>query len=160
MQDIFLPHLLVTLLSAAISMVLAYYIYRKSTTSASLWAFIASFLPDWPVFMLVPFGTIVSANLLFFTHTIGIFIQPIMLIILDIFLIEAQILKFIVPVIKFLHLGSQNRAIRLAEKSDYWLEKLEKYDIVPRPIRLQKVYAIGVLAGVVHLVVNWVAGFL
>ncbi|MBL7206234.1 MAG: hypothetical protein ISS36_01405 [Candidatus Aenigmarchaeota archaeon] len=138
--------------------IIAYAIYRKA--SVSLWAYLAGFLLDLPIFILIPFKVSNLDNLLLFSHTAGIFIWPVILVILDIFLIEAQLLKYIVALLKLIHLGISNKSVKRLEKIDGLLERLEEYHIIPAPIRLSRVYIVGVMAGVVHLVINLAIGVL
>jgi len=144
-------HTLVSILGGLITVALVYLIYRKR--SVSLWGWIASFFPDMPVFWLATLGATNLGTVLLFSHTLGIFVFPIFLVIIDILLIEIAWLKYIswLPYPKYM---------RTVDKIERIIEKLEKYNAIPRPIRVKRVYVVGVIAGIVHLALNILIGAL
>ena len=144
-------HTIVSMVGGLITVVIAYLIYRKP--SVSVWGWIASFFPDMPIFWLAVLGATGLGNVMLLTHTVGIFIFPIFLVIIDILLIEIAWLRYVswLPYPRFM---------RTVGKFESFIEKLEKYNAIPRPVRVQRVYIMGVLAGAVHLVINLFIGSL
>ncbi len=134
-----------SILGGIITVAVTYLVYRKS--SVSVWAWIASFFPDMPVFWLATLGATNLGGVLLVSHTMGIFLFPLLLVIVDILLLEIVWIRYIswLPYPKYM------RTIR---RIDAFMEKLESYHAIPRPIRVKRVYAVGVLAGVIHLVIN------
>lgn len=146
-----LIHALISALGGVITIVVLYLLYRKP--SVCFWGWIASFLSDIPVFWLSTLGATSLGTVMFITHTAGIFLFPIALVILDIFLIE-------ITWIKYFSWLPYPRYVRILGKIDRFAETLEKYKAIPKPIRVTRVYFVGVLAGIIHLVVNMIVGFL
>lgn len=145
-----LPYLTISFIAGIISAIIVYFAFNDR--AAPLWAFIAAFLPNLPVFILIPFGVSNLGSFLVFSHTIGIAIWPILLVILDIFLVEARILKYVLIFLKFLHIGA-TKTVEKAEKFDRLIERLENYHIIPMPTRLGRVYLVGIIAGIVNLAI-------
>ncbi len=139
----FLLQTLALYLIAAAAFAVTYILHRRF--SLALWAYIAAFLPDW--FMAL---TLLGAENLettsLFSHTIGIFLYPIALLILDIFLIEASFLRYLKPLREVLPAG-----LKKAVKAEEVLERFQRYHTIPTAERLGKVYAVGLLGGIVHL---------
>jgi hypothetical protein len=84
-----------------------------------------------------------------FSHTIGIFIFPLALVLIDILLIELRMVKRIRPISFLLPKGFKS-----AIKAEMIVEKFQLYGLIPQPIRIRRVYTAGVIAGVVHLLIN------
>jgi len=127
---------------AIISAVAVYAVHRRF--SLSLWAYLAAFFPEWPVFLEL-FGAENLSTVTLLSHTVGIVIYPIALIVLDVFLIEASLLRYLKPFRDFLPKG-----IRKVLKAEEVLERFQRYHSIPTPDRLTSVYAVGVFAGIVH----------
>jgi len=146
-----LIHMLASIITAAITSIISYVIFRKRAVAS--WGWFASFFPDMPVFWLVPLGVTGLGNVLILSHTAGIFVFPLLLMIIDILLIELAWLRCIcwLPYPRFM---------RKVKKIDYWADTLEKYNAIPRPIRVTRVYIVGVMAGLIHLGFNLLIGFL
>ena len=146
-----LLHTAMSMLSGIVTVVLCLVIFRKK--SLGVWGWIASFFPDMPLFTLAFFGATNLGNVLLFSHTAGVLIFPIFLVLIDVLLIEIGWLKYIswMPYPKYM------KNVRRVESI---VEKLEKYNAIPRPARVKRVYLVGILAGVVHLTINLLAGAL
>lgn len=128
-----------------VSYALGYLIYRK--ISVATWAYISAFLPSAPVFVLSLLG---ASNLILFSwlsHTLGILIYPAVMVIIDILLIEISLLRLVKP-FGFILPASFKAAIKV----EGIISTLEKYYAIPRPIRVQRVYIVGVMAGLVNLI--------
>ncbi|MBU0898626.1 MAG: hypothetical protein ABIH55_03150 [Nanoarchaeota archaeon] len=140
-----LIHTAVSIAGGAITAILAYVIYRSK--AESLWGWIASFFFDLPVLWLVPLGVTNIGNLMIVTHTAGILVFPIFLVMIDIILINLAILKHFswLPFPKsFSNINKINKIV----------ETLKKYNTIPIPVRVERVYVIGALAGIIHLAIN------
>jgi hypothetical protein len=146
-----LEHTLASMIAGFIIGLIAYLIYKKA--SISIWGYMSGFLSDLPVFLLSPFGVTNLQNLLFLSHTVGIFVSPIILIILDIVLIGMNFLRRLKPFYLILP-NSLKAAIRIENV----VEKLQKYNAIPKPVRVKRIYFIGVVGGIVHLLVNLLLG--
>ena len=121
--------------------------------SLALWAYIAAFLPDWPLFLQLA-GVQSLDTLFFLSHTAGIFVHPLLLIVLDIFLIEASLLQYLKPVRNVLP-----KWLKKVLKAEEVLERFQRYHTIPLPERLGRVYMAGLLGGIVHLAVYLAFGF-
>lgn len=128
-----------------VSYALGYLIYRK--VSVAFWAYISVFLPSIPVFVLSVLGASNLVLVSWLSHTIGILIYPVIMAIIDILLIEISLLRFVKP-FRFLLPGAFRTAIKIEET----IETLEEYHAIPRPIRVQRVYIVGIIAGLVNLI--------
>ncbi len=142
-------HTSVSILGGIITVLIVYFLYRKK--GPVVWAWLASFLPDIPVFWLVPLGVTNIGIVLLITHTIGIFIFAALLALLDILLIELSWTRYFPPFPK---------VMKIIKKIGSWTETLERYHAVPRPIRVKRVFLVGLLAGAVHLAINLLIGVL
>lgn len=142
-------HLTFTIISGIVTIVLALAIYRKRAVAA--WGWIASFGPDLPVFLLAPLGATNLTTVLLVTHTLGLFLFPLILVIADILLLELWLLRKI-------SFSPYPKAMRTVKRVDRFMHSLEKYNAIPRPVRIKRVYLIGLVAGGVHVVVNLLAG--
>ncbi len=120
-----------------------------------LWAFLAGVALDWPRIFLTPLGTTNIDSLLWITHTIGIFIFPILLVIADILLIEIGLIKHLRPFHNFLP-----KQLKTAIKVERFIERMQKYNMLPTPEKIQLVYLTGVMAGLIHLLINFLIGSL
>ncbi len=119
-----------------------------------LWGFIGSLLVDSP-YILALFGVTNLYGLLLFSHTVGIFLFPIILAFFDVLLIELSLLKYLKPIKWILPKYLKNAVIFEA-----YVERLQKYHTVPRPVRVHTVYIIGVVSGVTNLVVSLALGMI
>ena len=139
--------ILIGLLASSISIV----VFRKKYIG--VWAFFGGVAPDWPRIFLTPLGSTNLDTLLWATHTAGIFIFPVLLVLIDIPLMEIEFAKYIKPFNSLLP-DTMKKVIR-TEKT---IEKLQKYKILPKPTRVGLVYLAAVFAGLVHLVANFFMG--
>lgn len=142
-------HIMVSIAGGILSIILMYLIYQKF--DAGIWGFIASFFPDMPVFFLVPLGVTNIETTLIVSHTVGMFVFPIFLVIIDLLIIEIMWARYILWM-------PYPKSLRLLEKINSIVLHLERYNAIPRPIRLPRVYVVGVLAGGIHLVLNIMIG--
>ena len=104
---------------------------------------------DLPWILLSPFGVTHLENLLLFTHTVGIVLLPLGLVIIDIFLIELNLLKYLEPFNRIVY----PKSLRIAIKIEKVVERLQKYNAIPRAIRVRRVYLVGVFSGSLQFVV-------
>lgn len=132
----------------------SYAMYRKK--SVAFWAFIAALLPDVPSLVLPSFGVTNLDNLLLFTHTVGIFVLPLILVIADIVLIEFSLLRYLAPFNRILY----PKSLRLAIRLEKIIERLQHYYALPRPVRIQRLYLVGLLAGTLQLLTYLLFGIL
>jgi len=144
-------HTAVSIAGGLITVIIAYLLYRKK--AVSLWGWIASFYSDLPVFLLVPLGATTLGTTLLLTHTLGILLFPLLLVLADIFLIG-------IGWVRKLSWLPYPKTMRMVKKFDDIMDILEQYNAIPRPIRVKRVYVVGVLAGVIHLLLNLVIGVL
>jgi len=144
-----LEHVLYSLITGIIMVFLGYMIYRRP--SICFWAWIAGFMPDLPVLIQTPLGVPVW-NLfwvLVLSHTIGIIVFPLILLIIDVLLIEIGLIRYLRPFYLMLP-GSFRTAVRF----ESGIERLQRYSLIPMPERLKSVFVVGMLAGIVHLIIN------
>ena len=146
----FLIELTVVLFSAVFSYIAAYLIYKRF--AVAVWAYIAAFIPRLPVTIVVLTGGTNLTTFAWLSHTAGILVYPIFLVIADILLIEVALIRIIRP-ISFILPSS----IQAAIKAESFVSLLQDYHAVPRPVRVQWVYGAGVIAGMINLV--FVVGF-
>jgi len=118
-----------------------------------VWAFFAGLAPDWPHIFLTPLGLTNLDKLLWITHTIGIFIFPILLVIADILLIEIGLVRYLKPLHNILP-----KSVKSVIKIQSAVSRLQKYRILPSPTKIQLVYLAGVLSGLIHLLINFLIG--
>ncbi|MBI4020554.1 MAG: hypothetical protein HY367_04430 [Candidatus Aenigmarchaeota archaeon] len=144
-------NVIITPFIGLISASIIYLIYRNGGPAA--WAFIAAMLIDSPK-ILILFGVENIDTLLFYSHTTGIFLFPILLVAIDILLIELSLVKFLKP---FKNFSKTLRELLMLEDA---IERLQKYHAIPRPIRVARLYLVAVITGVVHLVLNFIIGSL
>ncbi|MBI4181558.1 MAG: hypothetical protein HY520_01150 [Candidatus Aenigmarchaeota archaeon] len=144
-------HTSVSLLGAVVTIAIVYALYRSRGVMA--WGWIASFLPDAPVFALQPLGASSLDGVMLVSHTLGILLYPVLLSLADILLIEAGWLKYLtwLPYPKYLHAYA---------RIDRWVQRLEKYHALPHPARLKRVFMAALIAAVVHLGLNLAVGVL
>lgn len=140
-----LIHTAVSMIGGAVTAILAYVIYRGK--AESLWGWMASFFFDLPFLWLVPLGVTNIGNLMILTHTAGILIFPVFIVMIDIILINLAILKY------FTWLPFP-KSLKNIKKINDIVERLNKYNAIPTPIRIERVYLVGILAGIVHLAIN------
>lgn len=145
----FLISILIGLVSGAVVILVFRRVY------IGFWAFIAGIAPDWPRIFLTPLGLTNMENLLLVTHTAGLFIFPLLLVLIDIPLMEIGFFKFLKPFNNYL---PEN--IKSILKTETLVERLQKYKILPRPARIKFVYLAGMFAGLVHILINFLTGTL
>ena len=146
-----LDHVLISLLGAVVASLLVFILFRKKALIG--WTVLASFLPDLPVFWLTPLGVKNLGNLLLVTHTVGIVLYPLIMVLADILLIELAWMKYL----SFL---PYPRWLKTAGKLSRLAGKAQKYNAIPRPARIRLVYSSGVIAGAIHLGINlWMGAF-
>lgn len=148
-----LYHTAASVLTGLLTAILAYVLYRK--VAVSLWGYISGFLADLPFFLLAPLGVTNLYNLLLLSHTTGIFLLPLLTVLLDLVLMGLGYLKPLRPFRPFLP-----KSLKLALKAEKIVGRLQQYRAVPQPVRVARVYAIGVAAGMIHLGVNLFFGVL
>ena len=149
----YIASLLITFLIGLLCGIVSYIVFRKY--HLGVWAFLAGIAPDWPRIFLEPLEVKGLENLLLITHTLGIFLFPIILIIVDITLIELGMVTIIKPFTSYLP-----EKIKSLVKVEDIIEKLRKYGVFPFPTRVGFVYLIGIFGGAVHLGINLLLGTL
>ena len=140
---------LVTILIGIMSASFAYFLYRKH--SVILWGYVAGILPDFPHWLGF-LGVMNTGTLLIITHVFGVFIFTIFLIIVDILLVELSLLKYLSPLAPLL---KPMKPLFIAQRV---AEKLERYNAIPRPERLEIVYVVSVVSIIIHISVNLILG--
>ena len=139
---------IITLISAMLvgifAGVISHILFKRDRLT--VWAFIAGIAPEWPNIFLAPLGVTGLENLLFLTHTAGIFLFPVILVIIDITLIELGMTSILKPFNSYLP-----DKLKSLIKLEYWVEKFEKKGILPTPARISSVYLIGVFAGTLNI---------
>ena len=138
-------HTAVSMLGRVITVLIAYAIYRDK--AEPLWGWFASFFQDLPALWLIPLGVTNIGNLMIVTHTIGILVFPVFLVMVDIILINLMLLKYFswFPFPK---------SLKNIKKINRIVEILKKYNAIPTPARVERVYMVGIVAGIVHLAIN------
>lgn len=139
----------VSIVIGLISASFAYFLYRRH--SVMLWGYTAGVLPDFP-HALNFIGVTNTYNLLVITHVFGVFIFTAFLVVLDILLIELSLLRYFSPLKPLL---KPLKPLFIAEDI---AEKLQKYNAIPRPERLERVYVVAVVAIIIHLSINLMLG--
>jgi len=142
--------IMAVLFSAIFSYIACYLIYKRF--SVAVWGLVAAFLPRIPVAIV---GLTGGTNLLMFawlSHTVGVLLYSLFLVIADILLLEIALIKIVRPISFILPKGLQT-----AIKAESMLSRLQDYHAVPRPVRLQWVFGAGIFAGMINLV--FVIGF-
>lgn len=142
--------ILAVMFSAIFSLIVTYAVYRQFVIA--VWGYIAAFIPRIPVTLVALTG---GTNLLGFawlSHTAGILIYPVFLTIADILLLEIALIRIVRPISFALP-----KSVQTAIKMEAFLDRLQDYHAVPRPVRIQAVYGAGVIAGVINLI--FVVGF-
>lgn len=144
-------HLLYSLITGIIMIFLGFMIYKRPSICA--WGFIAGFIPDLPVLIQTPLGVPVFSLfwVLVLSHTLGIIIFPLILLIIDVVLIEIGLIRYLKPLYLILP-----DSFKTAIKVESAIERLQGYSLMPMPERLKSVFVVGVLAGIVHLIINLV----
>ncbi len=138
---------------AVLSFFVTFVFYRR--TSIAVWGYIGAFLPDLPTLVLAPLGATGLYTVQLLSHTIGVIFWPVILLIIDVFLIEFSLLRIARPFGSLLP-GS----FRMAIKIEKLVERFQDYYAIPRPERLKAVYMSGVTAGIINLFVGLVIGSL
>ena len=136
---------LILIAMAVVSFGLGYLVYRK--VSVAFWAYVSVFLPSAPAFVLSLFGAKNLELVSWLSHTAGVVVFPAMMVVLDVLLIETSLLRFLRP-----FSGLLPRNIRIMIRIEEALRTLEKHYLMPRPERVQRVYAVGVIAGLVNMI--------
>lgn len=142
-----------TLIIGLFAGVITYIFFRKQ--HLTFWAFLAGIAPDWPRIFLSPLGVTNLENLLFLTHTVGILLFPLALVIVDITLIELGMTSLLRPFNSYL--PKKIQSLVNLEKS---VASLEKKGFIPMPTKIRLVYLIGVLAGGLKLVLDFAISYL
>ena len=143
----------ITVLAGLISAAIGILIYRR--IHIGFWGFLGGIAADWPKYLLATLGATNLHNVLLVTHTAGIVLFPIILVILDILLLEVSLLRYLKP-FYFILPKQLKAAVRFEKK----IEGLQKYNAIPRPIRIGAVYSVGVIGGIIHLAINLAIGAL
>jgi hypothetical protein len=139
----------ITVFIGIITGLFAYIIYRRH--SVILWGFLAGILPDLPSGLNF-LGLTDSYNLLIVTHIFGVFLITVFLVLVDMFLIELKLLRFLYPIRGIL---APMKPLFIAYKA---AEKLEAYNAIPSPERLQRVYVVSLVSIIIHLSINLILG--
>ncbi len=151
MVGVSLLDLQVTLLAGFITAAVGVLLYRR--IRMSFWGFLGGIAADWPKYFLGLLGATNIHNVLLFTHTAGIFLFPVILVILDILFLEIAMIKYLRPFYILLPNG-----LRSAIKFEEIINRLQHYSTLPRPIRIGRAYLIGVIGGVINLVISFALG--
>ena len=141
----------ISLLIGIITGLVAFAVFRRY--HIGFWAFLAGVAPDWPTIFLTSLGLTNLDKLLWLTHTLGVFIFPIILVIADILLMEIGLVRYLKPFHSFLP-----KSIKSAIKIQSVVARLQKYRVLPTPEKVQLVYLTGILAGLIHLLINFLIG--
>jgi hypothetical protein len=141
----------VVLAAAIATYVISYVIYRK--TSVAFWGYVFVWFNELPMFIL--FITSGKELTLFdiFTHTLAMPILAVILVIADILLIELALIGVLRP-IKFLLPKSIASSFKIFDI----VKTLQKYHAIPKPERVQSVFFVSLLGGLISLVALIVAG--
>lgn len=144
-----LEHVVYSVITGIIMVFLGYMIYRRP--SICFWGWIAAFMPDLPVLIQTPLGVPVWSLswVLVLSHTVGIIVFPIVLLIIDVLLIEIGLIRYLKPFYLMLP-----NPLRTAVRVENFIERLQGYSFIPMPERLKSVFVVGLLAGIVHLIIN------
>lgn len=142
-------HFVLPVIIALAAAATVYLRYRKA--SVAVWGFVGSLFVDAPMILLAPLGATSLFNVSLITHSLGIIIFPIILVIIDILLIEFRLLKYLKPVY-----GLLPSTLKTAVRIEMQVEKLQNYHAIPGPERIQSVFVAGVLAGAVNLIISGV----
>jgi hypothetical protein len=137
---------------AFVSAFITYLLFRKH--SVFLWGFLAALMPDLPVFILALLGATNLHSISTINRTVGLFIWPALLIILDILLIELNLFGYFKPLFLILP-----KSVKTALRFEIIVEKLQNYNAIPRPIRLKRVYVVGFISILIYLVIIYILIF-
>lgn len=148
----YLENFLITLFISIAAALIVYIIKRRKTPA--IWAYIASWMLDFSQTILAPLGAKNLFYISLLSHTAGIFIFPIILVILDILLIELRLLRYLNP---FKRLLPQNFKILI--KIEHIVYRFQKYHTIPTPTRVKTVYLVSVFAGIFHLLINIILSY-
>lgn len=138
---------------ALVSFLVSLVYYRK--TGIAFWGYIGALLPDVPKIILVILGATNLQLVNLASHTIGLLLWPVILVIADVFLIELAFLKVAKPFRRLLP-GNLKAALRIERIA----ETLQGYHAIPRPERVKAVYFAGLAGGIINLFIMAVAGAL
>lgn len=148
--EILLIETMVVLFSALFSFVLCFVIYKRF--SVAVWGYVAAYIPRIPVVIVAATG---GTNLLLFAwlnHTLGILVYPVILAIIDVLLLEIAFIRVVKPIAFMLP-----KDLQTVIKIESFLNRLQEYHAIPKPVRVKWVYEAGVIAGIVNLI--FLAGF-
>lgn len=143
----------VIMFSAIFSFIITYFIYKRF--AVAVWGYIGAFLPRIPVTLVALAG---GTNLLVFawvSHVLGILLYPMLLAVADILLLEIALIRVARPVAFMLPKGLQT-----AIKIESFIDRMQDYHAVPRPVRVQWVYGAGAIAGMVNMIFAVVFGLI
>jgi hypothetical protein len=146
-----LERFLLVLLAGVITCAVTYLIYRRS--SAIFWGYIAVWPLEAPTFAAVISGAQNIQHFDLFMHAFGIPVIAALLVIADILLIELSLVGFLKPVASLLP-----KEARKALSLDAAVKKLQRYHVMPRTDKVERVFAAACVAGIVELVVLFAAG--
>jgi len=143
----------ITLFAGIIAAFIGALIYRR--IHLAFWGFLAGIASDWPTYILGPLGATNLHGVLWVSHIGGIVLFPIILVVLDILLMEISLIKYLKPFYVILP-----KPLKSAVRFERLVERLQHYSTIPRPAKIGAVYAVGVIGGLIHLVINLVIGAL
>jgi hypothetical protein len=146
----FFLEVMAVLFSAIFSYIAVYLVYKRF--SVAVWAYIAAFIPRIPIAIVSMTGGTNLIGLAWLSHTLGIIVYPMILVIADILLLEIALVRLVKPIAFILP-----KSVQTAIKAESMLSVLQEYHAVPRPERIQWVYGAGIYAGIINLV--FVMGF-
>jgi len=141
----------VVLLAAVITYAVTYAYYGRA--SPAFWGYISVWLLEVSQFFAVITG---AQNLQFFdlfTHAFGIPVMAALLVIADILLMEIALvgalrpLKFVLP-----------KQISALLRVDGAIKTLQKYHALPKPERVEAVFAAAVIGGLINIGLLFMAG--
>jgi len=142
---------LVVFLAALIAYVLTYLHYRR--TSAAFWGYISVWLLEVSPFVAFITG---AQNLQYFDlfmHAFGIPVMAALLVMADILLIELSLVAALKP-LRFVLPKQLSTLLRVEGAT----ETLQKYHALPKPERVEAVFAVAVIGGLVDLALLFMAG--
>ena len=145
--------LLFILLFAFTSALLTYFLFRK--LSVFLWGFTAALLPDLPIYILSILGATNLGTILIINRFLGLFLWPVFLMVLDLLLIELDLFGYLKPLSLLLP-----ESFKTALKFEVIVEKLQRYNAIPRPTRLKTVYKVGYVSILIYLIMIYTSELL
>ncbi|MBM3304042.1 MAG: hypothetical protein FJY76_03015 [Candidatus Aenigmarchaeota archaeon] len=141
----------VVFLAALVAYALTYAHYRR--TSAAFWSYASVWLFEIAPFIAFITGAQNTQFFDLFMHAFGVPVIAALLVVADILLIELSLVAALRP-LSFV-LPKQISALLKVEDT---IKTLQKYHALPKPERLEAVFAAAVIGGLVNLALLFIAG--